>query len=181
MRFINFVALGVLLGLVFLIYELKFETRRLESRAAELSKSIEDEKDNLAVMRAEWSLVSSPGRVEQMAGKLLGLQPVKPEQIVPFQEIAAHEARRAAFKSASPGVAAGAAGRSAASVNPLDSETTGAIAPPTDNSSSPSAGGGVSPLASGGVSPLAGGARRDDIGALINSLQRRAEDDRPTR
>jgi cell division protein FtsL len=155
MRLINFVALGVLLGLVFLIYELKFETRRLESRAAELSKSIEDEKDNLAVMRAEWSLVSSPGRVEQMAGKLLGLQPVKPEQIVPFQEIASHETRRAAFRSASPGASGG--NRNSPVIDPFASETTGAISPP-------------------GVI-----AQRDDIGALINSLERRAEDDRPTR
>ena len=126
MRFINFVALGVLLGLVFLIYELKFETRRLESRAAELTKSIEDEKDNLAVMRAEWSLVSSPGRVEQMAGKLLGLQPVKPEQIVPFEDIAPHEQRRAAFRSAAPGLAAS---RSADAIASSASETTGAIPP----------------------------------------------------
>jgi cell division protein FtsL len=146
MRLINFVALGVLLGLVFLIYELKYETRRLEIRAAELSRSIEEEKDNLAVMRAEWSFVSRPERVEEMAGKLLGLQPVKPEQIIPFQEIAAREGRRTAPKRA-------------ASRNVFGSETTGAISRANSGD----------------------GAQRDDIGALINSLARRADDDRATR
>jgi cell division protein FtsL len=140
MRLINFVALGTLLGLVFLIYELKYETRRLESRAAELSKSIEEEKDNLAVMRAEWSLVSRPERVEQMAEKLLGLKPVKPEQIVPFQEAAALAGGTAARRPATPGATAA-----------------------------------ISPTPAGALH------RRDDIGALINSLTRRADDDRPTR
>lgn len=161
MRLINFVALGVLLGLVFLIYELKYETRRLESRAAELSRSIEEEKDNLAVMRAEWSLVSRPERVAQMAERLLGLKPVKPEQIVPFQELAFQSERRAAPQSAP--LRHGTVTHGTATGGLPAIETTGALAGTADSRSG-----------RGETS-----ARRDDIGALINSLTRRADDDRP--
>lgn len=156
MRLINFVSLGILLGLVFLIYELKYETRRLEARAATLSKEIAEEKDNLAVMRAEWSYRSRPELVEQMAGELLGLQPVKPEQIIPFEDIASNESKRAA-----PGAAA---------LKKLSApETTGAIARQEA----------VGQATVGHDS--GGGGRRDDIGALINSLTRRTDDERPTR
>lgn len=156
MRLINFVSLGILLGLVFLIYELKYETRRLEARAATLSKEIAEEKDNLAVMRAEWSYRSRPELVEQMAGELLGLQPVKPEQIIPFEDIASNEGKRAA-----PGAAA--------AKKPSALETTGAIAR-------------QEAVGQAAVDPDSGvELRRDDIGALINSLTRRTDDERPTR
>jgi cell division protein FtsL len=141
MRLINFVSLGVLLGLVFLIYELKYETRRLEIRAATLAKEIAEEKEHLGLMRAEWSYKSRPEVVEQMAGELLGLQPVKPEQIIPFDDVASNEGGRRA-----PG-------------KPYSFETTGAI---------PRRGAGVK-------------GRRDEIGALINSLTRRTDDDRAAR
>lgn len=165
MRLINFVSLGILLGLVFLIYELKYETRRLEARAATLSKEIAEEKDNLAVMRAEWSYRSRPELVEQMAGELLGLQPVKPEQIIPFEDIAVNESRRGG-----PGAPAS---RKSAAV-----ETTGAIA--RQDIARQDA---VSQNAASHEASVAarGEGRRDDIGALINSLSRRTGDERPTR
>jgi hypothetical protein len=146
MRLINFVSLGVLLGLVFLIYELKYETRRLEIKAAALTKEIAEEKKNLALTRADWSYWSRPEVVEQKAGELLGLQPVKPEQIIPFDDIASNVGRPGA-----PGAAA--------SKKPVAQETTGALAREE--------------------SEVDG--QRDDIGALINSLTRRTEDDRPSR
>lgn len=82
----SLLAFGFLAGLVILIYDMKFETRRLEARAQQLQRAIEDEKDNVALMRAEWSHVARPERLEALAREVLSLEPVKPAQIVNQQD-----------------------------------------------------------------------------------------------
>ncbi len=93
---ISVLAFGFLAGLVILIYDMKFETRRLEARAQSLTRAIEDEKDNVALMRAEWSHVARPDRVEKLARELLQLEPVKAAQIVEQQDFLDVLARRPA-------------------------------------------------------------------------------------
>jgi hypothetical protein len=91
---LSLLAFGFLAGLVILIYDMKFETRRLEARAQQLARAIEDEKDNVALMRAEWSHVARPERVEQLTREVLSLEPVKATQIVDQQDFLAMLARR---------------------------------------------------------------------------------------
>src|SRR3712207_3343075 len=91
----SLLAFGFLAGLVILIYDMKFETRRLEGKAQQLQRAIEDEKDNVALMRAEWSHVARPERVETLAREVLAdLQPVKAAQIVEQQDFLDVLARR---------------------------------------------------------------------------------------
>lgn len=94
MRLLSFLSLGFLAGLVILIYDLKIETRRLESRAAQLERAIQEEKDNVALMRAEWSHVSRPDRIETLARETLGLGPAKPDQILTRRDFMELLARR---------------------------------------------------------------------------------------
>ena len=94
MRLFCLLAFGFLAGLVVLIYNMKFETRRLEDRAAQLQRAIEDEKDNVALMRAEWSHVSRPERVESLARDVLKLEPAKPEQLINHRDFVEALARR---------------------------------------------------------------------------------------
>jgi len=86
MRLVSLLAFGFLTGLVILIYDMKYETRRLESKAQQLARAIEDEKDNVALMRAEWSHVARPERVEKLARELLELEPVKTAQTINHQD-----------------------------------------------------------------------------------------------
>jgi hypothetical protein len=90
----SLLAFGFLAGLVILIYDMKFETRRLEARAQQLSRAIEDEKDNVALMRAEWSHVARPEQVEKLARELLQLEPVKSVQIINYRDFLDVLARR---------------------------------------------------------------------------------------
>jgi hypothetical protein len=92
-RLLSLLAFGFLAGLVILIYDMKFETRRLETRAAQLTRAIEDEKDNVALMRAEWSHVTAPDRIERLALEILPLQPVKSTQLIKQEEFVATFAR----------------------------------------------------------------------------------------
>jgi cell division protein FtsL len=93
-RLFCLLAFGFLAGLVVLIYDMKFETRRLEDRAAQLQRAIEDEKDNVALMRAEWSHVARPERVETLAREVLKLEPAKPEQLINHRDFIEVLARR---------------------------------------------------------------------------------------
>jgi hypothetical protein len=82
----SLLAFGFLAGLVILIYDMKFETRRLEAKAQQLTRAIEDEKDNVALMRAEWSHVARPEQVEKLARELLQLEPVKSVQVIDYRD-----------------------------------------------------------------------------------------------
>jgi cell division protein FtsL len=88
MRVVNFVLFGVMAGLLMLIYQQKHETRELEVRASVLSREISEETRALSVLRAEWTYLTRPERLEKIAGERLGLEPVKLEQIKSFAEIA---------------------------------------------------------------------------------------------
>lgn len=81
MRFITLIAFGVWVGLAFLIYQIKYETRDLDVRAANLAREVQKERANLAVARAEWNLASNPKLVEKLARGVLKLEPVRPDQI----------------------------------------------------------------------------------------------------
>lgn len=94
MRVVNFTLFGVMVGLLMLIYQQKHETRQLESRAAALSREISEQTRALAVLRAEWTYLTRPERLETLAREKMGLEPVSPEQVIRFSDLTAP--RRAA-------------------------------------------------------------------------------------
>jgi cell division protein FtsL len=94
LRLLSLLAFGFLAGLVILIYDMKYQTRRLESQASTLARAIEDEKDNVALMRAEWSHVTRPERIETLARDVLKLEPAKPEQLLNHRDFMETLARR---------------------------------------------------------------------------------------
>ena len=94
MRLLSLLAFGFLAGLIILIYDMKIETRALGDRAAQLERAIQDEKDNVALMRAEWSHVTNPDRVEKLAREVLALGPAKPDQLITNRDFMDVLARR---------------------------------------------------------------------------------------
>jgi len=86
MRLASLLAFGFLVGLIVLIYDMKYETRRLEAQAQELERAIAEERDNIALMRAEWSHVTRPERIEKLARAILEMEPAKPEQLITHRD-----------------------------------------------------------------------------------------------
>lgn len=82
LRVVNTILLVFVGALIVLLYQLKYESRQLEDRKVRLAREIEKERDNIAVLRAEWSLVSRPERIERLAVKHLGLQSAQTQQTV---------------------------------------------------------------------------------------------------
>jgi hypothetical protein len=87
MRFITLIAFGIWVGLGFLIYQIKYETRDLEALTVKLTHAVQEERENLAVARAEWNLASRPGQVEKLAREVLKLEPVRPAQVVEMKPL----------------------------------------------------------------------------------------------
>lgn len=83
-RLINIVLfLFVLLG-AFWLYQVKHEAKEEESRIVKLEQQIEDEKEALLLLKAEWSYLNRPERVQQLSERFadqLGLSEVQPYQI----------------------------------------------------------------------------------------------------
>ncbi|HZV22077.1 MAG TPA: hypothetical protein VE986_11095, partial [Hyphomicrobiales bacterium] len=82
-------AFGCLMGLIVYTYDLKLKTRALEAEERELVTALQDESDFLALMKAEVSYLSRPERIEELARKLLKLEPIAPDQLVPWSAIVA--------------------------------------------------------------------------------------------
>ena len=87
LRFVNICLLLGLVALAYVIYQVKYETRALDFEIAKIGKEIEAERDAIAVLRAEWSLLNRPERIERLAKKHLKLAPSDPRQLVTVDSV----------------------------------------------------------------------------------------------
>lgn len=86
-RVLNLVlALGVVAVAVWL-YELKYGVRAAVSEVAELKRDIEKTKQDITLLRAEWSHMTRPKRLQELAGRHLQLERVRPAQIIREEDI----------------------------------------------------------------------------------------------
>jgi len=94
LRFVNICLVLGLVAIAYVIYQVKYEARALDERIVVLHKEIEEERDALAVARAEWSLLNRPERIERLAGKYLNLAPAQPKQLVILDEVTERDLTR---------------------------------------------------------------------------------------
>jgi cell division protein FtsL len=87
LRFINICLVLGLVGLACVIYQVKYEARALDRQIAAIGKEIETERDAVAVLRAEWSLLNRPERIERLAKKHLKLEASAPRQLVSLDAV----------------------------------------------------------------------------------------------
>lgn len=90
MRIFSLFMIGGLIALSFLIYEVKYETGAMEEKVASLRLGIRRERDAIAILRAEWSHLNRPERIERLARKHLGLEPVQARQMMTLEQLAEH-------------------------------------------------------------------------------------------
>lgn len=83
-RLINFVLFCLVLLGAFWLYQVKHQAKMTEAQIATLQKQIADEKEALLLLKAEWSYLNRPERVQQLASRFaeqLGLKAVTTYQI----------------------------------------------------------------------------------------------------
>jgi cell division protein FtsL len=87
LRILNVILVLMVLASAFTIYSLEHETRRGERRIAELKRGISDEQEMIRLLEAEWSNLTRPRRIEQLAHQHLQLKPLSPLQLVEAKDI----------------------------------------------------------------------------------------------
>ena len=100
LRFVNICLVLGLVALAYVIYQVKYEARALDEEIATLGRQIDEERDGLAVLRAEWSLLNRPERIERLAQKFLKLAPAQPRQLVTLDKVTNHDFERAGLEAA---------------------------------------------------------------------------------
>lgn len=83
-RLINiFLFLVVLVG-AFWLYQVKHEAKETEREIADLQRQIKEEREALLLLKAEWSYLNRPGRVQELTERFaeeLGLTEAAPHQV----------------------------------------------------------------------------------------------------
>jgi hypothetical protein len=79
-RIVHFVVVIALIAAAAHVYKIKFDSTVQAERVAKLRIEIKRERDAIASLRAEWSKLDTPARIQQLAERHLSLKPVDPMQ-----------------------------------------------------------------------------------------------------
>jgi cell division protein FtsL len=81
MRILNILVIGALVAAAAYVYKVKFEATRQVERVAKLRMEIRQEQDLIASLRAEWSKLDTPARIQELANRHLKTKAIDPRQI----------------------------------------------------------------------------------------------------
>jgi cell division protein FtsL len=87
MRFLNVLAIVALIGSAVYAYSIKYATLYQAERMAKLQRELTAETDSVATLRAEWSHVAAPVRIEALADKYLSGQVMELPQIATLSSL----------------------------------------------------------------------------------------------
>ncbi|HRK25622.1 MAG TPA: hypothetical protein PLQ11_11780 [Beijerinckiaceae bacterium] len=81
LRILNIAVLTLLVGTAAWAYQTKYETIFYAEQVKKLEARADKERDQIAILKAEWQLLNRPERLERLAQKHLDLKPIKAQQI----------------------------------------------------------------------------------------------------
>ncbi|NLH79817.1 MAG: hypothetical protein GX458_03095 [Phyllobacteriaceae bacterium] len=123
---INFVLIGLMLIGAGVVYDFKYEAEKATARVAKINRQSEAERDAIATLKAEWSLLNQPKRLQELVEKhhtYLELDPLDPTQIGSIDDIP--------FKPAVPPAAAPSPAGTSAPNAPTGVKPAGATPTPS--------------------------------------------------
>jgi hypothetical protein len=80
MRIIHLLVIGVLVFAAAYVYRIKMESTERTERVLRLRAQIREERDAIAVLRAEWAKLDSPQRLQGLTERHLPLKPLNANQ-----------------------------------------------------------------------------------------------------
>jgi cell division protein FtsL len=92
-RFLHVVAIGALVASAVYVYSVKYKTILWSEKIVETRHAIDREQDAINVLRAEYALLTRPERLQALADKDLGMQPLALNQIVKTADLPEAEAK----------------------------------------------------------------------------------------
>ncbi len=89
MRFLNSALVVAILVSASFVYGLERQSRLADGRLAKIRGEIAEEREQIRRLRAEWSHLNTPARLEQLAVKHLEHQPGPVSQVIKLNEVSA--------------------------------------------------------------------------------------------
>ncbi len=89
-RWLQFVSVIAAAGAAIFVFQVKYRAEAVADHAAELQRGLDQEKETLSLLEAEWSLLLQPARVQELVARhseRLKLQPLDPAQITRLENL----------------------------------------------------------------------------------------------
>jgi hypothetical protein len=81
MRLLNIIVIAALILAASIVYKIKFDSTLQAEKVGKLAGELRRERNAIATLRAEWSRLDSPGRIQGLAQRhLTTLRPIVPTQ-----------------------------------------------------------------------------------------------------
>lgn len=87
MRLLNIMVIAALIVAASFVYKIKFDSTLQAERVGKLRGEIRKERNAIASLRAEWSKLDTPSRVQGLAERHLALKPIQPTQFDTFDRL----------------------------------------------------------------------------------------------
>jgi cell division protein FtsL len=81
LRIVHVLSVLFLVGAAFAVYKVKYEATYEAQRVAKLRADIRVERERLATLKAEWTRLTAPQRIQDLAARHLGMKPIEVARI----------------------------------------------------------------------------------------------------
>jgi hypothetical protein len=92
-RLLHLLAIVGLIGSAAYAYQIKYETLYQGEQVMKLQSQLRQERDAVAVLRAEWQLMTRPDRMQAAVDKHLDLEPMGVQHLARYSELPARAAK----------------------------------------------------------------------------------------
>jgi hypothetical protein len=86
-RFVEVVMVAATIVVAIALYAVKYDTGHVANNIAGLKQQIAEQREAIVILRAEWSLLNQPGRLQQLTEDNLALKPVQAGQMKMFADV----------------------------------------------------------------------------------------------
>jgi len=89
-RLFNLLLVAAMIVGAMLTYDMKHKAEMAADRVARLQAEVAKEKDTITLLKAEWSMLTQPARLQELVGKYADyfqLEPFSPDQVGTIDEI----------------------------------------------------------------------------------------------
>lgn len=103
LRVLNIILVVGVVASAFVMYSLEHSARKNEREISRLKAEIGEERETIRLLRAEWSYLTKPPRLERLAREHLKLRPIEPQQRITSAELMARLPARPGPLAPQPG------------------------------------------------------------------------------